>query len=39
VALAALRDDEAYYERFAELFGLELRSATAGSTQSPTKPA
>ena len=27
VALGALRDDEAYYERFAELFGLELRSA------------
>ena len=28
VALGALRDDDAYYERFAELFGLELRSAT-----------
>jgi NAD(P)-dependent dehydrogenase (short-subunit alcohol dehydrogenase family) len=28
VALGALRDDEAYYERFEELFGLDLRSAT-----------
>ncbi len=27
IALGALEDDEAYYERFAELFGLELRSA------------
>jgi len=27
VALGALDDDDAYYERFAELFGLELRSA------------
>jgi len=27
VALGAIEDDDAYYERFAELFGLELRSA------------
>jgi NAD(P)-dependent dehydrogenase (short-subunit alcohol dehydrogenase family) len=27
VALGALRDDEAYYQRFEELFGLDLRSA------------
>ncbi len=33
VALGALRDDEAYYERFEELFGLDLRSATKPSGQ------
>jgi NAD(P)-dependent dehydrogenase (short-subunit alcohol dehydrogenase family) len=38
VALGALRDDEAYYERFAALFGLELRSAAPGSTQATPKP-
>jgi hypothetical protein len=33
VALGALRDDEAYYERFEALFGLDLRSATKPSGQ------